>query len=431
MINMKKYIWYLLILLMISREHFCRKSLRRRHGGPSPRRSGRQTTTTFEAPSRCEVKYPGLYDWKNPTLTWKFGSCPGLDQKCKSVLKTLNSDGGDDFENCCLINNRFIIAKFCPPEALCPNRELFPEGTHPQHPENCENYLKLPKHLLPIVNNQTHLIADEDKVSYPRWEKPEEKFSLGTCPGLPYKCHYSQTFEPELCCDPGHFTGKYDLRPGCDCPNQKLFRGHVTYPGFKDPNFKFIPGFCPELDKRCKKSPTFLPTGCCSLEPVVDIEGKTLECQCPNFKLFPSGFVIHSFDESVVRAVEFTTSPDGVQQVTYDKHNLPRTTFPRGSCPGLPQKCRFSTSFDEDTCCDRNVDDEECGCPNDKLFKRHGSYPGYRDPSREFPQGICPGVAAWCKRPENKDFSLSACCGGDCPCPCDKPSDCRNPSLFP
>ena len=139
---MKKYIWYLLILLMIVREQLCRKSVKRKLD--VRRRSGRQATTTFEAPSRCEVKYPGLYDWKNPTLTWRFGSCPGLDSKCKSVFKILNSDGGSDFENCCLVKNGHIERGLCPRKALCPNRELFPEGTHPQHPENCENYLKLP-----------------------------------------------------------------------------------------------------------------------------------------------------------------------------------------------------------------------------------------------------------------------------------------------
>ena len=53
-----------------------------------------------------------------------------------------------------------------------------------------------------------------------------------------------------------------------------------------------------------------------------------------------------------------------------------------------------STSFDEDACCDRkikNVDDEECGCPNYNLFNVHGSYPGYREKSLEFPPGSCPG----------------------------------------
>ena len=99
-----------------------------------------------------------------------------------------------------------------------------------------------------------------------------------------------------------------------------------------------------------------------------------------------------------------------------------------------------STSFDEDACCDRkisHVDDEDCGCPNYKLFQVHGSYPGYRDPSLKFPLGTCPGVSAVCKRvldtglaPINK-FSLEACCGGDCPCSCDSPKNCPNPALFP
>ena len=269
-------------------------------------------------------------------------------------------------------------------------------------------------------------------VTYPGWENSAQKFPVGTCPGLPYKCHYSQTFSPRLCCDPGYFTGKTDLRPGCNCPNLKLFPAYETYPGFKDPEFQFFPGFCPEVDKRCKKSPTYLPTACCSLEPVVVRErefNKTLSCQCPNFKLFPSGIIYTGFEGSV------TTSIDGVQQVTYDNYEQNTKKFLRGSCPGVPEKCRFSTSFDEDACCDRKInnaaDDEECGCPNYKLFKRHGSYPGYRDPSLEFPPGNCPGVSAWCKRSENKDFSTEACCGGECPCPCDFPLNCPNPNLFP
>ena len=94
----------------------------------------------------------------------------GIQKPCEGAMMAKRND----FENCCLVKNGHIERGLCPRKALCPNRELFPEGTHPQHPENCENYLKLPKHLNPIVNNQTHLIADEDKVTYPRWEKPKQ-----------------------------------------------------------------------------------------------------------------------------------------------------------------------------------------------------------------------------------------------------------------
>ena len=53
-----------------------------------------------------------------------------------------------------------------------------------------------------------------------------------------------------------------------------------------------------------------------------------------------------------------------------------------------------STSFDEDACCDRrkpNTIDEECGCPNNKLFREHKIYSGYRDARLKLPVGYCPG----------------------------------------
>ena len=123
-------------------------------------------------------------------------------------------------------------------------------------------------------------------VTYPGFVHSEKKFPEGTCPWLPYKCHYSQTFNPRLCCDPGNFEKK-EVRKGCDCPNEKLFPAHETYPGFKNPQFQFPPGFCPGLDDRCKEAPTYV-RGCCTIEPV-EIEGEIIPCQCPNFNLYPSG----------------------------------------------------------------------------------------------------------------------------------------------
>ena len=165
----------------------------------------------------------------------------------------------------------------------------------------------------------------------------------------------------------------------------------------------WLPGSKPRtpnrLDDRCKESPTYV-RGCCTIEPV-EIVGEIIPgCQCPNFNLYPSGPVDTSHGELD------TTSLGGVELVNYDNYH-PDKDFPRGSCPGVPEKCRFSTSFDEDACCDRRISSgEECGCPNYDLFKVHGSYPGYRaSPGLELPTGYCPGVSAWCKRIQNTDFS--------------------------
>ena len=125
------------------------------------------------------------------------------------------------------------------------------------------------------------------------------------------------------------------------------------------------------------------------------------------------------------------TSLGGVDLVNYDNFEQPDKDFSRGSCPGVPGKCRFSTSSDENACCDRKISSgEECGCPNNKLFKVHESYPGYRDPSLELPTGYCSGVSAWCKRIQNTHFSKDFCCGGDCPCTCTSPQNCQNPAVF-
>ena len=53
-----------------------------------------------------------------------------------------------------------------------------------------------------------------------------------------------------------------------------------------------------------------------------------------------------------------------------------------------------STSFDEDACCDRqktSAEDGDCGCPNNKLFREHKIYSGYRDAKLKLPLGYCPG----------------------------------------
>ena len=405
---MQKSIWLLLLLLMMSGEQFGRKARRiHKRRGRASGRTGRQEQKTLEYPKLCEVRYPGFFDPENPTRTWPFGSCPGTQPRCRNTFKKQHH-----YERCCSAERRF--------GCRCPNRKLFPEGSFPPHPQDCEK---------DVINKPSHLIQTERKVTYPGFDNSEQEFPVGTCPWLPYKCHYSQTFSPELCCDPGDFT-KEEVRDDCNCPNDKLFPAHETYPGFKNPQWKFPPGFCPGLDDRCKASPTY-ERGCCTIEPV-EIEGEVIPCQCPNFNLYPSGPVDSGLRE-VDRQLTTTTSLSGVQIVTYDKYEQPDKDFPRGSCPGVPQKCRFSTSFDEDACCDRRIsndNDEDCGCPNYNLFNVHGSYPGYRDPSLEFPPGNCPGVSYWCKRTQNTGFSKEACCGGDCPCSCDSPQNCPNPALF-
>ena len=150
------------------------------------------------------------------------------------------------------------------------------------------------------------------------------------------------------------------------------------------------------MDKRCRKSPTWFVKGCCSLRPVLDSEGKSIpSCQCPNFDLFPSGIIHFSFentDQDIPGSSTATTILDGVQQVewstpivtivTYmyiyvnNECTLPRTEgpiFARGACPNMPEECHFSTSFDEDACCDRKTNNDYCRCPNKKLFKKFGS----------------------------------------------------------
>ena len=396
---MQKSILPLLLLLIIGTAELSRKA-RRRYVGFG--RTGRQTQND-DYPSQCRVRYPGLFKPENPTRTWPFGNCPGVPLKCRNHRF--------DFEKCCSGDPR------CP---KCPNRKLFPEGSFPAHPQDCEK---------DVINKPGHLVKKDRMVTYPGFDNSEKEFPVGTCPWLPYKCHYSQTFDPKLCCDPGYYNKK-EVRKGCDCPNDKLFPAHETYPGFKDPEFKFPPGFCPGLDDRCKESPTYV-RGCCTIEPV-EIRGEVIPCQCPNFNLYPSGPVDTALRE-LDRQLSTTTSLGGVQLVTYDNYEQPEKDFSRGFCPGVPAKCRFSTSFDEDACCDRkisNADDKDCGCPNNDLFRVHGSYPGYRDPSLQLPPGHCPGVSGWCKRSQNTRFSKEACCGGDCPCSCDSPRNCPNLALF-
>ena len=400
---MQKSIWLLLLLLMMSEERVGRKARKIHRRRSTSRRAGRQVTYD-PYPTSCQVRYPGLYDPENPNTTWNFGSCPGSSaQKCRSH--------NFDYERCCSSDPRCT---------RCPNEILFPEGKFPPHPHNCEE---------DVIKKPKHLTETERMVTYPGFVNSDEEFPEGTCPWLPYQCHYSQTFEPKLCCDPGDDNGKL-VRKGCECPNKKLFPAHVTYPGYKDPAFQFPPGFCPGVDERCKESRTWV-RGCCTIEPV-EIGGET--CQCPNFDLFPSG-PVDSARGDLDKQLQATTSLSGVQLVTYDNYEQPDKDFARGSCPGVPEKCRFSTSFDEDACCDRKIsnaaDDEECGCPNFGLFKVHGPYPGYREPSLAFPPGYCPGVSAWCKRIQNSGFSTDACCGGDCPCSCTSPQNCPNPNLFP
>ena len=127
----------------------------------------------------------------------------------------------------------------------------------------------------------------------------------------------------------------------CNCPNEKLFPAHETYPGFKNPAFQFPPGFCPGLDDRCKESPTYV-RGCCTIEPV-EIDGEIIPgCQCPNFNLYPSGPVDTPHRESDEQ-LQATTSLGGVELVNYDNYDRPDEDFSRGSCPGVPEKCRFST----------------------------------------------------------------------------------------
>ena len=393
---MEKSIWLLFLLLMMVEKQEGRRIHRRR--GTS-RRSGRQAIY-FDYPTRCEVKYPGLYDPENPNETWDFGSCP--ESSAQSSFNCRNHNF--DYERCCSSDSRCT---------RCPNEILFPEGKFPPHPHNCEKEGKI---------NPKHLTERKRMVSYPGFSHGE--FPEGTCPWLPYQCHYSQTFEPKLCCDPVDYVAK-GARKECNCPNDKLFPAQETYPGFKNPAFQFPSGFCPGVDDRCKESPTWVARGCCTIEPV-QIGGEIIpSCQCPNFNLYPSGPVDTSHGELD------TTSLGGVELVNYDNYH-PDKDFPRGSCPGVPEKCRFSTSFDEDACCDRRISSgEECGCPNYDLFKVHDSYPGYRDPGLVLPTGYCPGVSAWCKRIQNLYFSKESCCGGDCPCPCKSPPNCPNPNLFP
>ena len=353
--QMEKSIWLLLLLLMMSEAQGRRKGRRihkRRHG--TSRRSGRQMTDDY--PTNCQVKYPGLYDPENPNETWDFGSCP--ESSAQSLFNCKNHNF--DFERCCSVDSPILLNSRC---LICPNEILFPEGFFPPHPHNCEKEGKI---------NPKHLTERKRMVSYPGFSHGE--FPEGTCPWLPYKCHYSQTFEPKLCCDPVDYLAK-GARKECNCPNDKLFPAHETYPGFKNPAFQFPPGFCPGVDDRCKESPTWVVRGCCTIEPV-QIGGEIIpSCQCPNFDLYPSGPVDTTHRE-LDEQLQATTSLGGVDLVNYDNYD-PNRDFPRGSCPGVPEKCRFSTSFDEDACCDRRVRDaKECGCPNYELFKVHGSYPG-------------------------------------------------------
>ena len=397
---MKRYSGCLLLLMITVKEHECKRKLRRGFN----RRRGMSDLDFGEYPGDgCQVRYPGKLDPANPNKTWVFGSCPGLSEAQKTSIRSEHSNR----ERCCSEGRKHY--------KYCPNRDLFPEGTFPEHPFNCKHPVKPPEHLIPIIAYETHLIDEKDKVTYPGWENSGQKFAVGTCPGLPTKCHYSQTFSPELCCEPGYYTGERKVRKDCDCPNLKLFPAYETYPGFKDPGFKFPPGWCPGVDRRCRKSPTWFVKGCCSLRPVLDSEGKSIpSCQCPNFELFPSGIIHVSFensDQEIPGSSTATTTLDGVQQVEYPNRDnchiyvnnvctLPRTEgpkFARGACPNMPEECHFSMSFDEDACCDRKTNKDYCRCPNKGLFKKFGSYPGYRDPEFEFPVGTCPGVNAWCK----------------------------------
>ena len=111
---------------------------------------------------------------------------------------------------------------------------------------------------------------------------------------------------------------KKEVRKGCDCPNDKLFPAHETYPGFKNPAFQFPPGFCPGLDDRCNESPTYVRGCCtCTIEPV-EIEGEIIP-NCTNFNLYPSG-PVDSAHRELERQLQATTSLGGVELVNYDNY---------------------------------------------------------------------------------------------------------------
>ena len=153
---MEKSIWLLFLLLMMVEEQEGRRIHRRR--GTS-RRSGRQAIY-FDYPTRCEVKYPGLYDPENPNETWNFGSCPGVRSECT------RHKYGFDSENCCSSRD-----SRCP---KCPNERFFPEGTFPSHPHNCKKEVKIkPKHF-----NETNKMVTYPGFSHGKFPEGSERMQL-------------------------------------------------------------------------------------------------------------------------------------------------------------------------------------------------------------------------------------------------------------
>ena len=54
-------------------------------------------------------------------------------------------------------------------------------------------------------------------------------------------------------------------------------------------------------------------------------------------------------------------------------------------------------TFEPGLCCDPTFNEllggpvDNCACPNTDLFAEQVTYPGYKDPTRSFPLGYCPG----------------------------------------